>query len=91
MRLRKKVLLEVQILRLLPALLIAWTCFLNSIKKERLGRYGVKIVRRPTRMADKPPPIYKEVFNNPRERPFTLEEIDELREMLANSITSECL
>ncbi|XP_056689437.1 plasma membrane ATPase 4-like [Spinacia oleracea] len=31
------------------------------------------------------------VFNNPRERLFTFEEIDEVREMLANFITSDCL
>ncbi|XP_056696507.1 asparagine synthetase [glutamine-hydrolyzing] 2 isoform X2 [Spinacia oleracea] len=31
------------------------------------------------------------VFNNPRGRPFTFEEIDEVREMLANFITSDCL
>ncbi|XP_056696464.1 ATPase 8, plasma membrane-type isoform X2 [Spinacia oleracea] len=31
------------------------------------------------------------VFNNPMEWPFTFEEIDEVREKLANLITSDCL
>ncbi|XP_056682926.1 amine oxidase [copper-containing] zeta, peroxisomal isoform X1 [Spinacia oleracea] len=67
------------LLRMLPEYHHNVRTYDNTLITKFFGLHGIK------------PSSAQKVFNNPRERPFTFEEIDEVREMLANFITSDCL